>query len=181
MSSWRKGGAQTDCVSARTRGWSETKTSWPCWKCEGKGERLLPPSLPPPPLRRQSSPCLAQGWLHILCLYSVPQTPQGPLLLLFYERHVQGKSCLCTACSRSFPLAVSVDRREAGLDRRRAEASHHWAGEHVRRAGAALRLHPHLLRFRYRRAKRGRIIYLFRCYLHTSITGAQLLGNASGI
>lgn len=50
--------------------------------------------------------------------------------------------CFLTDC-------VSIDRREAGGDKRRTEAAHHRARGHVRRAGSPLQLHTHLLCLRY--------------------------------
>lgn len=161
MSSWQKGGEQTDCVSPRMHGWSETKPSWPRWKCEAKESVCCL-------LLYRHHPCRSKLTLFGSGMITYPLFVQCPSdtsrslpAFAFISNTCTGKSCLCSACRRSFPLVVSVDRREAGLDKRRAEASHHWAGEHVWRAGAALRLHPHLLRFRYWKATCGRIIFCF--------------------
>lgn len=103
----------------------------------------------------------------------------GSPCVFLNQKHVQG-TALCVLHGDLFIGCVFVDRREAGCDKRRAEAYHHRAREHVWRAGSPLQLHPLLHCLRYWSHVRVSC-FCFFLYLHTGITGAQSLGNTGGI
>lgn len=168
---WYKRGEKTDCVSPWMQSWSVldcAQESWQYVTCQVKesGCCLILYCLSSPQ-RDGNLVWLRDDYISIVCTVCLRNLKVlGSPCVFLNLKHVQG-TALRVLHGDLFIGCVFIDRREAGCDKRRAEASHHRAREHVWRAGSPLQLHPllHCLRY-WSHVRASWFFFVFACTYH---------------